>query len=295
MTHSAAPRVKRKDLTLFDVVNTFLMTLVLIVMVYPLWFILMYSLSDPSRLSGGMIVFPRGFTLEAYRLCFANDDIVNGFLISLARGTLGPASMVLVSSMLAFALTKSELRGIRFMRRFCLFSMYVSGGLLPTYVLINTLRLTNSFWVYILPGMANVFNMMLIRAYIENLPAGLEESALIDGASFITVYARIVLPLIIPVLAAVTLYSCVGHWNAYFDAQLYNFRSPKLYPMQYILYNYMCAYTPTRQEAAQRRVNIPLQNLKMAMTIVATLPILFIYPFLQKYFVSGLLVGAIKA
>jgi putative aldouronate transport system permease protein len=197
--------------------------------------------------------------------------------------------------MLAYALSKNELKGVRFMRRFCMFSMYLSGGLLPSYLLISTLRLTNNFWVYILPGMANVFNMILIRAYIESLPAGLEESALLDGAGYFTIYLRIVLPLILPVLAAVTLYSCVGHWNAYVDAQLYNYRNPKLYPMQYILYNYMVSYTPSRQQAAMQKRIVPLQSLKMAMTIVATLPILFIYPFLQRYFVSGLLVGAIKA
>lgn len=287
----------RKKISAFDVVNGLIMLLITITMIYPFWYVLCYSLSDMGMTGGSqLLLWPRGFSLDSYQVAFSNATIVHGFLISVARSVIGPFLMLVVSCMAAFALSKNDLIGIKWIRRFLFFSMYVSAGLLPGYILIRTLGLTGTFWVYVLPGVANVFNIVLIRAYMETLPAGLEESAMIDGATYSTVFLRIVLPLCVPVIAAVTLYACVGQWNSYIDAQLYNYRNPELYPVQYILYNYIAVKAPTKEaSAAAHGLITTAHSLRMSVTVITTLPILLVYPFLQKYFASGLLVGAIKA
>lgn len=288
--------VTKNKIGLFDLINGLIMLVIGIVMIYPLWHVVMYSLSSPGEAGGGLLFLPKGFTLDAYKASFHNQEIIGGLVISVLRAAIGPAAMLLVSSMAAYALSKDELIGIKLIRKFFLFSMYISAGLLPTYILIRRLGLTNSFWVYIIPAMANVFNIILIRAYIEGLPPSLEESAKIDGAGTVRSFFAIVFPLCIPILAAVVLYSCVGQWNAYMDAQLYNFRNRELYPLQYILFNYMTAAAPSKEAMSiQQKAVTTTQSLKMAITVISTVPILFVYPFLQKYFASGLLVGAVKA
>ena len=288
--------MKRK-LGVFDLVNGLIMLLITITMIYPFWYVLCYSLSDMGMTGGNqLLLWPRGFRLDSYQVAFSNSTIIHGFFISVARSVLGPLLMLAISGMAAYVLSKNELIGVKWIRRFMFFSMYVSAGLLPGYILIRTLGLTGSFWVYVLPSVANVFNIVLIRAYIETLPPGLEESATIDGASYFTVFSRIVLPLCVPVLAAVTLYACVGQWNSYIDAQLYNYRNPELYPVQYILYNYIAVKAPTKEASTAAQGLITTANsLRMSVTVITTIPILLVYPFLQKYFASGLLVGAIKA
>ena len=288
--------MKRK-LGVFDLVNGLIMLLITITMIYPFWYVLCYSLSDMGMTGGNqLLLWPRGFRLDSYQVAFSNSTIIHGFFISVARSVLGPLLMLAISGMAAYVLSKNELIGVKWIRRFMFFSMYVSAGLLPGYILIRTLGLTGSFWVYVLPSVANVFNIVLIRAYIETLPPGLEESATIDGASYFTVFSRIVLPLCVPVLAAVTLYACVGQWNSYIDAQLYNYRNPELYPVQYILYNYIAVKAPTKEaSSAAQGLITTAHSLRMSVTVITTIPILLVYPFLQKYFASGLLVGAIKA
>jgi len=288
--------LKRK-FGLFDLINGLVMLLITLSMIYPFWYVLCYSLSDMGLTGGSqLLLWPRGFSLDSYTVAFSNSTILRGFFISAARSVIGPFLMLVVSGMAAFAISKNELIGVKWIRRFLFFSMYVSAGLLPGYMLIRALGLTGTFWVYVIPGVANVFNIVLIRAYMETLPAGLEESAMIDGASYFTVFSRIVLPLCVPVIAAVTLYACVGQWNSYVDAQLYNYRNPELYPVQYILYNYIAVKAPTKEaSAASHGLITTAHSLRMSVTIITTLPILLVYPFLQKYFASGLLVGAIKA
>lgn len=281
---------------IFDTVNTLFMALVVFLMAYPFWYVVNYALSDPGKVRTGMIWLPSGFNLQSFQVCFNNPDILNGLFVSVARTILGSFVMIFITSMAAYVITKNELAGIRFFRLFFLFTMYFSGGIIPTYLLIKSLHLTGSFFVYILPGMVNVFNMILIRTYIESLPRSLEESALISGANEITVFFRILLPVCKPVLAAVLLFACVGQWNAYVDTQLYNFKNPELYPLQYILFNYLAAQTQSVEQAKRlfQVQSISPQSLKMAITVITILPIVFVYPFLQRYFISGLLIGSVK-
>lgn len=289
-------KLKPADL-LFDTVNTAFMIFIFISMLYPFWYVLSYSLSDSSLIKGGLMLFPQGFSLDAYRVCLSNSDIVNGFYISVSRSVIGAATMIIVSSMAAYVLTKDDFLHIKVLRIFFLMTMYFSGGLIPTYLVVKTLGLTGTFAVYILPGMANVFNMILIRTYIESLPKSLEESATIDGANDIFVFFKIILPLCIPVIAAVALFTFVGQWNSYIDAQIYNYKKPNLYPLQYILYNYLAAFTPTKEMAQQQAgtMKVTTQSVKMAITIITIVPVTLVYPILQRYFISGILIGAVKA
>jgi putative aldouronate transport system permease protein len=286
----------KRRLGVFDCVNLLLMLVVFAVAAYPFIHLFMYSVSEPSRLDGGMLILPRGFTLSSYRLCLESADIRTGFLVSVARTVVGPLSMLLVTSCAAFVLTKDRLPGVRFLRKYFVFTMYVSGGIIPTYVLMRQLHLNNTFFVYILPAMVSVFNLILIKTYLEDLPASIEESATIDGANEPTTFFRILLPLCTPILAAVALFGAIEQWNAFIDTQLYNAMNRRLYTLQYVLYNFLATQSYSLQEAKTGKAGFTTtpETLKMAITVITMAPILVIYPFVQKYFVSGLLVGAVK-
>jgi putative aldouronate transport system permease protein len=226
-----------------------------------------------------------------------HPDILRGFFISLARSTLGPAFMVIVTSMAAYALARDDLVGRKFLNKYFIFTMYFSGGMIPLYLVMKGLNLTGSFWVYIIPGMFGAFNFVLVRTYIENIPSSLEEAALIDGASYITAFFRVVLPVCIPVLAAIVLFSCVGHWNAFTDTRLYNSMHRELFTMQYVLYNYLAStqtYSVEQALALGSMTELSPESIRMAITIITIVPVMCVYPALQKHFASGLLIGAVK-
>lgn len=288
--------LKRK-FTVFDVINTLLLGVVTFILIYPFWYVVCYSFSDMSKIAGNELLFlPKGFSLDSYKVALSTNTVLRGFVVSVARTVIGPVLMLIVSSLAAYVLSKNYLIGIKFFRRFFLFSMYINAGLLPGYMLIRSLGLTGSFWVYVIPSVANVFNIVLIRAYMEGLPVELEESAKIDGAGDFTVFVRVIMPLCTPVIATVMLYACVAQWNSFMDAQLYNFRNPDLYPVQYILYNYIAVKAPTKEAMATNHSLVTTaHSLRMSVTVLTTIPILCVYPFLQKHFTSGLLVGAVKA
>jgi putative aldouronate transport system permease protein len=271
------------------------MAVIVLVMVMPLLHVVNYSLSDSSKIMPGILFIPRGFTLEAYSLMLRDSRIYHGLFISVARTLLGTAFMVLVSSMGAYVLTRRDMAAIGFFRRFFVLTMYFSAGIIPAYLLIRSLGLSNSFWVYIIPGGANVFNMILIKTYIEEIPREMEEAANIDGASDFVRCLRIILPLCVPVLATVSLFTGLGQWNSFIDTQFYNAMSPELFPLQYVLYNSMQTITSVDQyKQSLKQISVTPQSLKMAMTVLTVLPILLVYPMVQKYFMKGLLVGAIK-
>ncbi|MDR1566396.1 MAG: carbohydrate ABC transporter permease [Treponema sp.] len=224
--------------------------------------------------------------------------MISAFLISVSRSVLGSSGMLIISGMAGYALSRHNLPWGKFFRLFFLFTMYFSGGIIPTYLLYKNLHLMNSFWVYIIPGLAAPFNMFLIKTYIEAIPRDLEEATLVDGGTEIDAYFRVLLPLCMPVNAAVFLFACIGHWNSYIDTQLYNAMSRNLYTLQYVLYNTLASQLSRSLEEAKQMVNanmVSTQSLKMAITVVTIVPVMCVYPFLRKYFVSGLLVGSIKA
>ena len=224
-------------------------------------------------------------------------------IISISRGVLGTAITILITSIAGYALSKGKAPGIKLLRKLVVFTMYFGLGLIPVYLLVRFLGLVGTFWVYIVPSLASVFGIVFVRAYVEQLPASLEEAALMDGANEFQSFWRIVFPMCLPVVAALSLFTFVGHWNAYFDTLLYNFANRELFTLQYYLYMMLTSKSARtlmeanemgmRQQAGVDGV-INTKTLTMAMTVISTLPILVVFPFLRKYIKSGLLLGAIK-
>ncbi len=283
--------------SLCDVTNTLFMLFILSVMVVPFVYILSYSFSNPGMLKGGLILWPAGFTLDSYTKAFADPAVLKSVFISVARTVLGPALMLLFTSMGAYTLTRSDLGGVKFFRKYFVFTLYFSSGIIPMYLLMGYLQLKGTFLVYVLPGAVSVFSMVLIKTYIEALPRELEEAAVVDGANDFRLFFQVIFPICTPVFAAVVLFECVNQWNAFIDTQIYNTMSPDLYPLQYVLYNTLNQINSLEQLKLQGQKGlgaITPQTFKMAITVITVLPIAFVYPFLQKYFVKGLLVGSIK-
>lgn len=283
---------------LFDAANYVLMTIVGIFMFFPFLYIASYSLSESSKLPQGLLMFPAGFTLEAYARAFEDPAIFHSILISVGRTLLGPVVMIFVSSMASYCLTRDDFIAVRFWRKFFVFTMYFTSGLIPLYVLIVQLNLSKSFWVYIVTTAVSVFNMILIKTFIESLPDSLEEAAVVDGANDLTVFWRIIFPLCLPVIAAVVLFSAVGQWNSFIDTQLYNAMNPELFTLQYVLYQTLSNAnnaTLMQSGAMNNSANtVTPEGLKMAITMITVLPIMLVYPFLQRYFISGMMVGSVK-
>lgn len=274
------------------------MLVVFAVMVYPFLYVLNYSISSIPQVKHPLLLLPEGIQLESYRIIFRDSSVLHALFISVARSVLGPAAMLVVTATGGYVLSRPNLVFGRFFRMFFLFTMYVSAGIIPMYLVIQSLRLTNTFWVYILPMAVSAFNMILVKTYVEAIPPSLEESVLIDGGTEIDAYFRVILWLCLPVNAAILLFSCIGHWNSFIDTQLYNAMKPELYTMQYVLYNALAVQMQQSLEEAKTRAMahaVTSQSLKMAITVVTIIPIMCVYPFLQRYFVSGLLIGSVKA
>jgi putative aldouronate transport system permease protein len=281
----------------FDTFLYILMAAVFVVMVYPFLYVINYSVSSIAQVKHPLLLLPEGINFESYAIIISDGSILRALFVSVARSVIGPACMLLVTAMGGYVISRPNLVFGKFFRMFFLFTMYVSAGIIPTYLVIQSLRLTNSFWVYILPMAVNAFNMILVKTYIEAMPASLEESVLIDGGTEITAYFNVILPLCLPVNAAIVLFSCIQHWNSFIDTQLYNAMRPALYTMQYVLYNVLAVQMQQSLEEAKLRGTantVSSQSIKMAITVLTVIPIVCVYPFLQRYFVSGMLVGSVK-
>lgn len=279
----------------FDILNAVYMLLLLIVTLYPFIYVLMYSFSTPSQAYGKFLVFPVGFTLDSYLSCLKSSNVLHGAFISLARSTIGPISTIIVIYFGAYALSKKKLIARGFLTKLVVFTMYFNAGLIPMYILMVKLGLKGTFLVYVLPYLPSIFMMILMRTYIEGLPADLEESAYLDGANDFTIAVKVYLPLCMPIIAAAGLFECVNQWNHFQDTLFYNAENSKYHTLQYVLVNFI-QNSPQSLEAAETGGGgeYTTTSLRMAMTVLTILPIASVYPFLQKYFVTGLLIGSIK-
>ncbi len=287
---------------IFDVFNYSLMVLLVLVTLYPFLYVLAVSLNDPfDAIKGGITIFPRVFTLDNYREIFNYPLIGQAALISILRTVIGTIVSVLSTAIVAYVLSRKDFFANKFITILFLITMYVGGGLVPEYLLIRGLGLMNKFLVYILPGLLNPFNIILVRAYIDQLPMELQESAMIDGANDLIIFFKVVFPLCLPVLATIALFVAVGHWNAWFDTYLYCGGNKALTTLQYelqkILANAAASSTIDYYSILDptKTMRVTPQSLRMAMTIITTLPIVFVYPFLQKYFIKGMTLGAVKS
>jgi putative aldouronate transport system permease protein len=249
--------------------------------------------------TGDLLFYPKGFNIRTYLIILTQRDFLHAAFISVARTIIGPMLMIAITAMAGYVTANRKLHWRKTIIRFFIITMYVSAGIMPTYLLIKYLGLMGTFNVYIIPTLFSAFNLILVKTYVEALPGDLRESAVIDGANDIMIFYRIILPLITPVCAAILLFSAVGHWNSYIDTVLYNSQRRDLYTLQYVLMIYLnrFGYNPNfRQiEEAAKGMTFSPFTIQTTMTVITVLPILCVYPFLQKYFAKGLLVGAIKA
>ncbi|WP_168120597.1 carbohydrate ABC transporter permease [Paenibacillus sp. HB172176] len=285
---------------LFDSGVYILMTLIGIVTLYPFLNVLAISFNDSvDTVRGGITIFPREFTLKNYETIFAFDGLLTGFKNSVIRTVLGTAIGVLASSMMAYTLSRRDFQARRWMSVLFALTMYFTGGLIPGYMLMRHLHLIGTFEVYLIPAILSVWNVFVIRSYIDGLPLALQESAKIDGANDWTIFWRIILPLCQPVLATIALFIAVGHWNSWFDTYLYNSQKPQFTTLQYelmkVLQSTQSGSNYRDPNAQQAIASVSPESIKMAITIVVTVPILLVYPFLQRYFVKGMTLGAVKS
>lgn len=281
----------------------FLLALFTFIALYPFWNAAAISFnSGTDTMQGGITFWPREFTLENYHVVFKDERLIDGFIISVLRTLLGTLLSIVATAILAYGISKRELMGRNFYMVTCIITMYFSGGLIPNYLLIRELGLMNSFWVMVIPGIISVWNMIIFRTFFKGIPPGLEESALIDGSSNWGVFIRIVLPLSGPVIATLSLFTAVYHWNDWFAPSIY-ISNTDLLPIQTKLQqilnaNIMMEQMQNMDAAAQGRMSamktVTTKSLSMSTMMVATIPILCVYPFVQKYFVKGVLIGSLK-
>lgn len=290
--------MKRLRINSIDLLLYIALAIVAFTTVYPFIYLLVVSLNETSdALRGGLYFYPRKFTLDNYAYVFSNPTLASATLNSVLRTVIQTVLSVFLSGMLAYTLSRREFLFRRTFSFLLVFTMYVSGGLIPTYLLIKNLELTNTFAVYIIPGLVGAFNVFVMRTFFEQLPDGLVEAGYIDGANDFWIYCRIILPISLPVIATIALFVSVSEWNTWFDNYLYNSRSSHLNVLQYELQK-MVQVTENRVNADASaedlsRVISPA-TIKATLTIIVTAPILFVYPFLQKYFVQGMTLGAMK-
>lgn len=283
--------------TAFDYVLMVLFCGMIVMTVYPFLNVLAISLNDPmDTMRNVNFVIPRQFTLANYRFIFAENNMVQPMIMSVVKTLVGTGLGVVFTAMLAYVLSRKDFYFNKSFTIIFIVTMYVSGGMIPEYLLImRTLRMGNNFWVYIIPGLIWVYNVILVRSFIEGMPLALQEAAKIDGANDFTIWLKVILPLCKPVLATVALFIAVGQWNSFMDTYLYARELPTL---QYVLYEIMesaqIKVDPHAAALGQLKNTVSPMSVRMAVTVVATVPILVVYPFLQKYFVGGITLGAVK-
>ena len=290
---------KKHKIEIFDIVLVLIMIFIVTITLYPFLNVLAISLNDATdTVKGGIHIWPREFTLQNYKEVFSGSSkLPKAFINSILRTVIGTVSGVFATTMVAYTLSRREFIFNKLVTILFIVTMYVGGGLIPEYLVIRKLGLVNNFAVYILPGLISAFNVIVVRAFMDGLPEALYESASIDGANDWTVFSKIVFPLCMPVIATVALFIAVGQWNSWFDTYIYARTNDSLTTLQYELMKIM--------DNAAANVDIHNPNLsvakanpesiKMAITMVATVPILLVYPFVQKYFVSGMTLGAVKS
>ena len=291
-----------KKTSWFDWLLVLFMLIVCVVTLYPFLHVMALSFNDATdAVRGGIHIIPREFTFDNYIHIFTNNsNLIRAFGNSILRTVIGTATGVLACAICAYVLSRKHFVFKKTVSTLLIVTMYVSGGLIPWFLLIRNLGLMNNFAVYIIPSLISAFNVIVIRSFMEGLPDALEESAKIDGANDFTIFIKIILPLCTPVIATVALFIAVGQWNSWFDTYLFARNNIALTTLQFelmkILENANVNISQVNPQTAQNLVNrVSPTSIRMAITMVATLPILFVYPFVQKYFVSGLTIGAVKS
>lgn len=295
------PKRKLEDILLDTFIYLSLFFLI-VVTLYPFLHTLAVSFNDGlDSIKGGIYLWPRKFTTFNYKTMLTRNQTFHAAWISVARTVLVTVFGTFFTAMLAYAISRKDFVLRKFISFIYVLTMYVSGGLIPTYFLYQKLGLTNNFWVYVIPGLVHAWNLIIIRTYIHDLPESLVESAKIDGASELTIFLKIIMPLCKPVLATIAIFTAVYHWNAWWDVFLYNSSNPALSTLAYELQKVLASaqsmsgsMEQAMSQAAASSNQITPRAIRATMTIIVTVPIALIYPFMQKYFVHGLTLGGVK-
>lgn len=282
----------------FDIVNYTLLVLVLIIVIYPLWFVVIASFSDSRAvLDGEVWLWPKDFQLDAYVRVFKDSRIMRGYANTIFYTLAGTTLNIVGTVVAAYPLSRKDFVGRNVIMMLLAFTMYFSGGLIPTYLIYKQLRIVNTVWVMILPGMVSVYNLIIVRTFFQGIPFELQEAAFIDGANNFAILRKVIVPLSKPVLAVMVIFYGVGHWNEFFNALVF-LSKKELAPLQLVMRDILITASSSISEgtggAAIADKARLAESLKYSVIIVSSLPVLLLYPFLQKYFVKGVMLGAIK-
>lgn len=286
---------------ILQVVIYIILIAICLVILLPCLNVLALSFNDGKDAArGGVYFLPRVFTLENYREVFKDGKIMRGYMYTIARVVIGTFLSLTVTTLAGYALKEKKLPGGKVLTMLITFTMLFGGGMIPTYIQYKNLHLLNSFWVYVIPGMISVTYLLMVRTFFEGIPDSLEESAKLDGCGYFGIYTKIMLPLSKPVIAVVGLYTAVNHWNDWFAGAFYMTSSEK-WPVQTVMQQMLARamasqkeITSVAQAIAQNANSVTSDSLKMAAVVITTVPILCIYPFVQKYFAQGAMIGAVK-
>lgn len=301
-THKRKYRLKPGDIV-FNILNYLFFTLFTIACIFPFYYLFINTISNNDLVIKGLINFiPRGIHFDNYTALLNVSDLSSALIVSLSRTVLGTALMVAASGFIGYLVTKDEMWGRKFWYRFLVITMYFNAGLIPWFLNMQMLGLTNTFWAYIIPGIVAPYNIILVKTYIESIPAELEESAQIDGASFFTVFRKIIWPLSKPILATIAIFGAVGHWNSFTDSLILMTSAPKLYTLQHRLYIYLnqasnlSALMESGGSVSEAVLKSAMSGkvIKYTISMVTVIPILIVYPFMQRYFEKGIMLGAVK-
>lgn len=289
----------KKKLDMFALANNLLMLLVAFLCIYPFYYVLIISLNDPiDAQRGGIYLWIRSFSFENYKVIFNTSVLLHSYQITVFRVVVGTVLHLLLTSMFAFALTKRNFIFRKFLTWWMLIPMYFSGGIIPTYVVMDKLGMVNNIWVYVLPHLLATFHILIFRSFLNDLPPSLEESAVIDGASDFALFWRIIIPLSTPVFATIALFIGVFHWNDWFTGFTY-MTSENLWTAQNVLLKIIQTNEASNIASISKmnsglRATVTAESVKMAMLVITTIPVIVVYPFLQKYFVKGIMLGSVK-
>ena len=289
---------------IIDVIIVVAMVCVVIVTLYPFLNALAISLNNSDDTTrGGITIYPRVFTMKNYELILKNSRIYTAYFITVSRTLAGAFTGLFMTGTLAFGLAHPQLKNRRFYMMFCLIPMYFGGGLIPFYLLIRQMGMVNTFWVYIIPGMVGLWNMLIMRTYFQGIPPALEESAMIDGANYFSIFFRIIIPISTPIVATIALFIGVAQWNAWFDAAMFITSNQDIKPLQSVLLSIISEASFAEKLAAAGRTaqahmgkgkETNVRSVTMATMIITIVPVICVYPFLQRYFEKGVLIGSIK-
>lgn len=284
---------------LFDIINYILLAIVLTIVLYPLIFVAVASISNPAAVVKGEVwLLPKDINFTGYEKVFANKEILNGYMNTILYTVVGTIVNVGMTILAAYPLSRKDFRGRNIFTALFVFTMFFSGGLIPTYLIVKDLGMTNTMWALIIPNAVAVWNIIIMRTFFQqSIPFEIQESAQMDGCGNFKILLRIILPLSMPILVVMTLFYSVAHWNSFFSALIYLTERDK-YPLQLFLreiliQSNMQDMIQTSEESLAKTI-MEAESIKYALVIVANLPILMLYPFLQRYFVKGMVIGAIK-